>query len=189
MAHRGHILICITGGIAAYKMATAASTLAQANLQVDVAMTAAAVKFIGPATFEGLTGRKVHLDIWDHPADSNQPRHIQLPTQADLVVVAPATADALAKLAGGLADDLVSTLLLATPVKKLLVAPAMNEGMWIHPATQNNIQRLRDWGVEIIGPESGWQACRTVGPGRMVEPDVIVAAVQNRLGSGEISTT
>lgn len=184
MAQCGRILICVTGGIAAYKIAGLASALTQAGVCVDVAMTAAATKFVGPVTLEALTGRKVHLDIWDHPADATQPRHIQLPSEADVILVAPATADVLAKLAGGLADDLVSTLLLAAPIEKLLVAPAMNEGMWAHPATQSNFQRLREWGVEMIGPESGWQACRAVGPGRMSEPDAILAAVQRRLTGG-----
>ncbi len=184
MAHGGQILVCVTGGIAAYKIAGLASTLTQAGLRVDVAMTAAAAKFVGPATFEALTGRKVYLDIWDHPTDAAQPRHIQLPSEADVILVAPATADALAKLVNGLADDLVSALLLAAPIKKLLMAPAMNEGMWVHPATQNNVRQLREWGVEMIGPESGWQACRTVGQGRMSEPDAIMAAVQRRLAGG-----
>jgi phosphopantothenoylcysteine synthetase/decarboxylase len=182
MAPGGRVLICMTGGIAAYKIATVASTLTQSNIHVDVAMTAAAAKFVGPATFEGLTGCKVHLDIWDHPADSVQPRHIQLPSDADVILLAPATADSLAKLVAGLADDLVSTILLAAPVSKLLVAPAMNEGMWTHPATQNNIRRLCEWGVELIGPDTGWQACRTQGQGRMSEPETIVAAVKRRLG-------
>ncbi len=183
MADAVRILICVSGGIAAYKVAALASSLAQSHYHVEVAMTAAATRFIGPATFEGLTGHRVHLDIWEHPAEATQPRHIQLPAQADIVLVAPASADSLAKLAGGLADDLVSTLLLATDIKKLLLAPAMNETMWNHPATQANIRRLRDWGVAMIGPESGWQACRTIGQGRMSEPDAILAAVEEKLRS------
>jgi phosphopantothenoylcysteine decarboxylase/phosphopantothenate--cysteine ligase len=183
MAGAGRILICVTGGIAAYKVAALTSSLTQADFHVEVAMTVAAAKFVGPPTFEGLTGRRVHMDIWEHPVNSSQPLHIQLPAQADIVLVAPASADVLAKLAHGLADDLVSTMLLATDIKKILLAPAMNEVMWNHPATRANIDRLREWGVAMVGPESGWQACRSVGPGRMSEPDAIFNAVRQKLAA------
>lgn len=177
MSRAPHLLICVTGGIAAYKIAMVASHFVQTGALVDVAMTASALRFVGAPTFEGLTGRRVHTDLWHHPVESNQPLHIQLPSQADAILVAPASANALAQMAHGLADDLISTLLLVADIKKLVVAPAMNEAMWKHPATQHNIEVLQRRGVKLVGPENGWQACRTVGAGRMSEPDAIISAV------------
>lgn len=173
------VLVCVTGGIAAYKTATVVSTLVQRGSGVSVAMTRNARRFVGPVTFQALSGRAVHLDPW-RPADAGDITHLKLSESADLAVVAPATADVIGKLAAGLADDLVSTLLLgaACPV---MLAPAMNTRMWQNAAVQRNVAFLRDAGVRMVGPESGWQACRAVGIGRMSEPDEIVAAIIEQL--------
>ncbi len=171
------IVVCVCGGIAAYKTAMVVSRLVQDGHSVTVAMTQNARRFVGRATFAALTGRPVHVDAWE---PSGLIQHLKLSELADLIVVAPATANILGKLAGGIADDLVSALLLgaACPV---LLAPAMNTRMWQHPAVQRNVQFLRDAGIHMVGPESGWQACRAVGPGRMSEPEAIIAAAYERL--------
>ncbi|MGE0481502.1 MAG: flavoprotein [Phycisphaerae bacterium] len=173
------VLVCVAGGIAAYKTATLVSTLVQRGCGVAVAMTRNARRFVGPVTFQALSGRAVHLDPW-RPADAGDITHLKLSESADLIVVAPATADVIGKFAGGLADDLVSALLLgaACPV---MLAPAMNARMWQNAAVQRNVALLRDAGVLMVGPESGWQACRAVGVGRMSEPDAIVAAIVEQL--------
>lgn len=175
-----NLLVCVCGGIAAYKVCHIVSHLVQQQVQVDVAMTAAARQFIGPLTFETLTARPVHSDLWSNPRGQD-PQHLHLIHQCDLVLVAPATADMLAKTAHGIADDLVSTLLLAARPELILVAPAMNEAMWNNPATQSNVDILQRRGTMMIGPESGWQACRTVGMGRMSEPESIIQALARRL--------
>lgn len=138
-------------------------------------MTRAARRFVGAVTFQALSGRPVYSNLWP-AAESGDIEHLTLGAKADLIVVAPATANALAKLAGGIADDLVSSVLLgaACPV---LLAPAMNTRMWQHPATQRNVQFLVKNGYATIGPDSGWQACREVGAGRMSEPDAIAVRV------------
>lgn len=174
------ILVCVCGGIAAYKTAALVSALVQRGAGVTVAMTPAARRFIGKTTFEALSGRPVQTSSWRSGGGGIQ--HLSLSESADLIVVAPATANTIAKLAAGLADDLVSSLLIgaAAPV---LMAPAMNERMWRNAATQRNIGFLRESGVEFVGPESGWQACRAVGPGRMSEPEALLAAIQARLAA------
>lgn len=177
------ILVCVCGGIAAYKTATLVSTLVQRGYGVTVAMTRNARRFVGPVTFEALSGRPVAADMWRRELDQSTPapsgaiQHLSLSERVDLIVVAPATANMLAKIACGIADDLVSSLLLgaACPV---LLAPAMNARMWTHPATCRNVAWLRDNGYEIVGPEQGWQACRAVGIGRMSEPETILAAIE-----------
>jgi len=177
------ILVCVTGGIAAYKVCDVVSKLVQGGAIVNVAMTQEATHFVGPTTFQALTNRPVQTTLWS-PADASGADtipHINLAQSADLVVVAPATANIIAKLAAGIADELVSTLLLAAHPKRIVMAPAMNEAMWKHPATQRNCQTVLDWGVTFVGPGSGWQACRTVGAGRMAESAEILAAVQARL--------
>lgn len=179
-ALRGYeVLVCVTGGIAAFKTAQLVSALVQRSAGVTVAMTRAATRFVGPATFEALSGRPVHTRIWNTPSASGI-RHLSLSETTDLLVVAPATANIIAKLAAGLADDLVSGLLLgaACPV---LMAPAMNERMWAHPAVQRNVALLRSWNIQIVGPGEGWQACRAVGPGRMSEPDELLACISQTL--------
>jgi phosphopantothenoylcysteine decarboxylase/phosphopantothenate--cysteine ligase len=181
------LLVCVCGGIAAYKVADLVSKLAQAKASVTVAMTDEAQKFVGPATFRALSANSVYTDLWDH-LEGKDPQHIRLAQTADLVVVAPCTANTLAKMAHGLADDLVSTILLATDPRKVLIAPAMNEAMWNHPATQRNAKAVFDDGVQFVGPGAGWQACRTVGVGRMSEPAEILAAIEQRLTASTEST-
>ena len=176
------ILVCVCGGIAAYKIADVVSKLAQAKASVTVAMTAEAQKFVGPATFRALSANTVYTDLWDH-LDGKDPQHIRLAQTADLLLVAPCTANTLARMAQGLAPDLVATILLAADPRKVLIAPAMNEAMWNHPATQRNAKRVFDDGVEFVGPGAGWQACRTVGVGRMSEPAEILAAIEQKLST------
>jgi phosphopantothenoylcysteine decarboxylase/phosphopantothenate--cysteine ligase len=167
-----HIILGITGGIAAYKSAIICSRLAQAGAIVTVVMTEAAQKFITPLTFQALTHRPVYLDMFDIPANENIP-HIALADSADLLVIAPATANTIGKLANGLADNLLTAIALATPAP-LLLAPAMETDMWQHPATQANIDKLRGWGVFTVGPAEGHLASGATGAGRMVEPDEVV---------------
>lgn len=170
-------LVCVCGGIAAYKSAALVSALVQRGAEVSVAMTRSARRFVGRVTFEALTGRPVATSLWPGAEDIN---HLKLSETADVVMVAPATANVIGKLASGIADDLVSTLLLgaACPV---MMAPAMNINMWAHPSVQRNVATLRAQGVQLVGPDSGWQACRAVGPGRMSEPEALLEAIQTLL--------
>ncbi|MES2562804.1 MAG: bifunctional phosphopantothenoylcysteine decarboxylase/phosphopantothenate--cysteine ligase CoaBC, partial [Pseudomonadota bacterium] len=172
---RKTILLGLTGGIAAYKAAELTRRLSERNVQVHVVMTQAACGFITPATMQALSGNPVYTDMWDSRIRDNMP-HIELSRDKDLVLVAPASADFMAKLATGLADDLLSTLCLARDCP-LVVAPAMNRQMWEHPATQRNVARLRADGVEVLGPASGEQACGEVGMGRMLEAVAIAEAI------------
>jgi len=181
------IVLGVTGGVAAYKAAELTRLLVKAGADVDVALTEAASHFVGAATFRALSGRPVHGALWE--ADiANGMAHIDLTRGADAVLVAPATADFLAKLAHGLADDLLSTLCLARDCP-LLAAPAMNRRMWEHPATQRNVAQLAADGVAILGPTEGEQACGETGAGRMLEPveifDALVSFFQPRLLSGK----
>ena len=175
------ILVGVTGGIAAYKTAALVSALVQAGAGASVIMTEHATRFVGPLTFQTLTGRPVHTDLFESP-DVYKAEHIALAERAELVVVAPATANCLAKLAHGVADDLLSTVLLAVEAP-LLAAPAMNARMWAHPAVKANVELLRSRGVRFIGPEEGRLACGTVGPGRMAEPQEILRQIVDILGS------
>ena len=169
------IVLGVTGGIAAYKTAELTRLLVKQGIAVDVVMTPAATQFIAPMTLQALSGRAVLSDLWQSGA-ANAMGHIDLSRSADAIVVAPASADFIAKLAHGLADDLLSTLCLARDCP-LLVAPTMNVQMWMNAATQRNIAQLRADGVEIVGPASGSQACGEVGDGRMIEPEEILAAL------------
>ncbi len=181
------IVLGVTGGIAAYKAAELVRLLVREGASVQVVMSEAATHFVTPVTFQALSGKPVFTDQWD-PRVANNMAHIDLSRAADVLLVAPASADFLAKLANGLADDLLTTLLLARDCR-LLVAPAMNRQMWENPATCRNLATLRDDGIEILGPASGEQACGERGPGRMLEADEIVAAVvahfQPRLLAGK----
>jgi phosphopantothenoylcysteine decarboxylase/phosphopantothenate--cysteine ligase len=183
---RHRILLGITGGVAAYKAAELCRLLVRDGMDVRVVMTEAACRFVTPVTMQALSGQPVLADLWD-PSIPNAMGHIELSRDRDLIVVAPASADFLGKLAGGLADDLLSTLCLARECP-LLAAPAMNRQMWENAATQRNVQRLREDGVAILGPESGDQACGDVGMGRMLEAQelhaAILAALQPRLLAG-----
>ena len=176
------ILLGVTGGIAAYKAAPLARALIGLGAEVRVVMTGGARAFVQPLTFQALTGNPVHTDLLDETAEAAM-GHIELARWADLVLVAPASANALARLAHGFADDLLSTLCLATDAP-LALAPAMNRLMWAHPATVANAALLEARGVRLIGPASGEQACGEVGAGRMVEPDDVAAAVAAMLGNG-----
>lgn len=172
-SHR--ILLGVSGGIAAYKAAELVRLLVKAGAEVQVVMTAAAQHFVGAATFQALSGRPVRSDLWDASAEAAM-GHIELARWASQIVIAPASADLLARLAHGHADDLLSTLCLASAAP-LSIAPAMNQQMWAHPATQANLALLRQRGVQVLGPASGEQACGDVGEGRLLEPAEIVAAV------------
>lgn len=168
-----HILLGITGGIAAYKACLLLRGLQEAGATVQVVMTEAATRFVTPMTFQALSGRPVYTDAWS-PVVANHMPHIELAREADAVVIAPATADFMALLAHGRTPDLLSSLCLARDVP-LFVAPAMNRQMWSHPATQANAQTLREQGVQLLGPASGQQACGEIGEGRMIEPEEIRA--------------
>jgi phosphopantothenoylcysteine decarboxylase/phosphopantothenate--cysteine ligase len=179
------ILLGVTGGIAAYKAAELARLLIRNNVEVQVAMTEAATRFVTPATFQALTGKPVITDLWD-ASFPNAMAHIELSRGVEAMVVAPASADFLAKLAHGLADDLLSTACLARNCP-LLVAPAMNREMWDNAATQRNVATLRGDGVAILGPAAGDQACGEVGVGRMLEPEEIAAALIEFLGPKKLA--
>ena len=181
------IALGITGGIAAYKAAELVRLLVKQGASVQVAMTDAATHFITPLTFQALTGQHVLTDPWDTQS-ANGMAHINLSREADLLLVAPASADYLAKVANGIADNLLTTLTLARNCP-LLVAPAMNREMWSKPATQRNVATLRGDGVAILGPASGEQACGEIGEGRMLEPedilDAVIAHFQPKLLAGK----
>ena len=179
------ILLIIGGGIAAYKSLELIRRLKERGARVVPVLTRAASEFVTPLSVSALAGEKVYRDLFDL-TDEAEMGHIQLSRAADLVVVAPATADLMAKVAGGHADDLASTLLMATD-KRVLIAPAMNVRMWEHPATRRNLGTLRGDGVLTVGPNDGDMACGEYGPGRMSEPLEIVAAVEAALGAGPLS--
>ncbi len=171
----GKLVLGITGGIAAYKAAELVRLLVKAGFDVQVVMTRAACQFITPVTMQALSGKPVFIDMWDSSVSNGMP-HIELSRHADAILVAPASADFMAKLAQGRADDLLSTLCLARDCP-LLVAPAMNKQMWENPATQRNINQLKEDGISILGPDSGEQACGEIGLGRMLEPESLLALV------------
>ncbi len=170
------VLLGITGGIAAYKSAELTRLLVKSGREVTVAMTAAAREFVGPATFQALSGHPVFSDLWDVRPDSGM-AHIELTRTNDVMLIAPASADFLARLVHGRSDDLLATTVLARTIP-LIVAPAMNLQMWQNPATQRNVATLRADGVHVIGPGNGDQACGEIGDGRMLEPAEIMAALE-----------
>lgn len=174
------ILIGVTGGIAAYKVADLTSKLVQTGAGVSVMMTEAAERFVGHTTFEALTSRPVHRKLFA-PQEHFQGEHIGLPRRAEVLVIAPATADMLGKLAHGFADDLISTAALVATCP-ILVAPAMNCEMWAKPAVQRNVATLRADGLHIIEPGSGWLSCGQVGAGRMAEAAEIFESIRQVLG-------
>ena len=178
------ILLIIGGGIAAYKSLELIRRLQDKGASVTPVLTRAGEEFVTPLSVSALAGEAVHRDLFDLTAEAEM-GHIQLSRSADLVVVAPATADLMAKMAQGLANDLASTLLLATDTQ-VMVAPAMNVRMWDHPATQRNLATLRADGVKIVGPNEGGMACGEFGPGRLSEPDEIVAAIESELADGPL---
>ena len=176
---RARILLIISGGIAAYKSLELIRRLRERGATVRVIMTSAARQFISPLSAATLSGQSVRDDLFSL-TDEAAIGHIELSRAADLVVVAPASANILARMAAGLADDMATTLLLATD-KRVLAAPAMNVRMWLHPATRRNLDRLKDDGVLFVGPEPGPMACGEFGPGRMAEPPAIVEAIEQAL--------
>ncbi len=178
------VLLIIGGGIAAFKSLDLIRRLRESGAEVTPVLTKAAAEFVTPLSVAALSGSKVYTDLFDL-TDEAEMGHIQLSRSADLVVVAPATADLMAKMAQGLANDLASTLLLATDTP-VLVAPAMNVRMWDHPATQRNVTTLKGDGVSFVGPNEGDMACGEFGPGRMSEPLEIVAAVEGALAGGPL---
>jgi phosphopantothenoylcysteine decarboxylase/phosphopantothenate--cysteine ligase len=171
-----HVLLGITGGVAAYKAAALVRLLVRAGMDVRVVMTQAATRFITPTTLQALSGQKVWTDLWDSEVPDHM-AHIELSRDRDLIVIAPATADFIAKTVLGLADDLLSSLVLARECP-MLVAPAMNRQMWERRATQRNVSALRDEGIIVVGPAVGDQACGETGPGRMVEPDMLLEEIE-----------
>ena len=178
---RARILLIISGGIAAYKSLELIRRLKDHGATVQVVMTSAARQFISPLSAATLSGQAVRDDLFSL-TDEAAIGHIELSRAADLIVVAPASANILARMAAGLADDMATTVLLATD-KRVLAAPAMNVRMWLHPATRRNLERLRDDGVLIVGPDSGPMACGEFGPGRMAEPPAIVEAIEAALAA------
>ena len=178
------ILLIIGGGVAAYKSLDLIRRLRERGASVQAIMTEAAKRFVSPLSAAAVSGKAVRDDLFSL-TDEAEMGHIELSRSADLIVVAPATADLLAKMANGLASDLASTTLLATD-KRVLVAPAMNVRMWLHPATQRNLAQLRADGVAFVGPDEGEMACGEVGPGRMAEPMSIVDAVSQTLATGAV---
>ncbi|MCG8011426.1 MAG: bifunctional phosphopantothenoylcysteine decarboxylase/phosphopantothenate--cysteine ligase CoaBC, partial [Candidatus Thiodiazotropha weberae] len=179
------ILLGVTGGIAAYKSAVLLRGLLKEGAEVRVVMTAAARSFVTPLTFQALSGHPVHTELLD-PEQESAMDHISLARWADLVLVAPATANFMAKLATGQADDLLTTLCLATTAP-ISIAPAMNHQMWLNGATQENLEKLCARGVICWGPAEGDQACGENGPGRMVEPELLLQQVQHFFTQGTLS--
>ena len=173
-----NILLGVTGGIAAYKAVDLASKLTAAGAKVDCIMTKNARKFIRPKSFEAVTGRAVYTSLWTGPQDYKI-EHIDLAAAADIVVIAPATANTIAKIANGICDDLLSTTICACWNKPVLVAPAMNSNMWANPAVQKNVETIKQAGFRTIGPETGRLASGAEGIGRMTQPDDIIKAIED----------
>jgi phosphopantothenoylcysteine synthetase/decarboxylase len=172
-----NILLGVSGGIAAYKAVDLASKLTAAGAKVECIITKNARRLIRPKSFEAVTARAVHTSMWRTPSDF-EIDHVTLAQSADIVVVAPATANIIAKVASGICDDLLSTTLCACWQKLTLFAPAMNDQMWTNPVVQQNIEVLKGRNIQFIGPETGRLACGTEGPGRMTEPADILKAIQ-----------
>ena len=177
------IIVGVCGGIAAYKVADVVSKLVQLGTGVTVVMTDEAQKFIAPLTFEALSGRPVRTSTFNL-LESSDPQHIALTERADLMLIAPATANIIAKVTHGLCDDLVS-LMIAAAACPVIFAPAMNNRMWENPIAKENVARLSTLGYRFIGPDAGWLACRNVGPGRMSEPQRIVEEVVTILSNAK----
>jgi phosphopantothenoylcysteine decarboxylase/phosphopantothenate--cysteine ligase len=178
------VLLIVGGGIAAYKALELVRLLHKAGASVVPVLTRAGAEFVTPLSLSALAGARIYSELFDL-TDEAEMGHIQLSRSADLVVVAPATADLIAKMAAGLSNDLASTLLLATD-KRVLIAPAMNVRMWEHPATRRNLAALTGDGVQVVGPNAGEMACGEYGPGRMAEPEEILTAIEAALGAGPL---
>lgn len=170
------VLLGVTGGVAAYKAVALASKLTGVSAQVKTVMTASACELVRPKSFEAVTGQPVHTSLWSCP-EEYRIGHVSLSDWADVIVVAPATANIISKIANGICDDLLSTLLCAGFKKPVLLAPAMNNNMWANPAVQRNVKVACDMGFEMIGPTEGRLACGTEALGRMSEPDDILKRI------------
>ncbi len=176
-----NILLGVTGGIAAYKSVDLASKLTAAGAKVSCIMTHNACQLICPKSFEAVTQQPVFTGMWSSPED-HKISHISLAEQADVVVVAPATANIIAKIAAGMCDDLLSTTLCVCWNKPVIIAPAMNSNMWSNPVVQKNVETIKQMKFTLIGPDSGRLACGSAGPGRMTEPQDIVKAIEKIIG-------
>ncbi|MFK7759681.1 MAG: flavoprotein [Phycisphaerales bacterium] len=176
------IFVGITGGIAVYKMCTVVSRLAQAGAQVTVGMSENATKFVSPITFQALSGNPVYTSAWDH-IESSDPQHISLADRCDAALIAPCTMNSLASIVHGHTDSVVTLILSAIKRSKtpVLIAPAMNDSMWQQPSNLRNVEQAREDGNIIVGPGSGWQACRHDGTGRMSEPEDLIQALAEAL--------
>lgn len=179
------VALGVTGCIAAYKAAEVLRGLQKGGATVQVVMTRHAAEFIAPLTFQSLSGLPVVCDMFA-PTDDPEIKHIQLAQSIELLLVAPATANALAKFANGISDDFLSTLYISTTAP-VLVAPAMNVEMWMHPATRDNVRRLKERGVKFVDPEEGYLACKTVGAGRLADPDMIVRHAFELVGQAQVT--
>jgi len=182
LLHNREILLGVSGGVAAYKAADLCSRLVQRGAKVTVIMTESAHQFIGARTFEALTGRPVYSHAFE-AREHFQGEHIGLARRAELTIIAPATAQTIARLAHGMADDLLSTTVLVTTAP-VIVAPAMNCDMWAKSAVQRNVAKLKEDGYRLVGPEEGWLSCGQIGAGRMADPGQIVKVIEQTLISG-----
>jgi phosphopantothenoylcysteine decarboxylase len=178
-----NILLGVTGGIAAYKAAEIANTLTKDGFSVEVIITRGGMKFVTPLTFQALTHNKVYKDMFEEYF-TNDIKHISLAQKADLLLIAPATADVIGKLANGIADDMLTTVAMACRGIPLLVAPAMNTNMYENPAVQANLSRLKDYGYEIIEPRSARLACGTIGKGALADVGCIINTAETRIKDG-----
>ncbi len=176
-----NILLGVTGGIAAYKSVDLAGKLTAAGAKVNCIMTDNACQLIRPKSFEAVTHQAVFTGLWNSPED-HKISHISLVEQADVVVVAPATANIIAKIAAGICDDLLSTTMCVCWNKPVIIAPAMNSNMWSNPVVQKNVENIKQMKFTLIGPETGRLACGSAGPGRMAEPADILKAIQKIIG-------
>ena len=176
------VIVGVTGGIAAYKTCHVVSRLAQSGAEVTVCMSDGATRFVTALTFQALSGRAVYTSQWEH-VEAHDPQHIDLARRCDVALVAPASMNCLARLAAGMADDIVTLVLSAIDRSKtpVLLAPSMNAQMWDQPATQRNLKTLKADGYRFIPPGEGWQACRTEGVGRMAEPEELLAEVKSAI--------
>ena len=177
------VVVGVCGGIAAYKVCQVVSKLVQRGAEVTVAMTESATRFVGPTTFGALTGRPVLTSLWD-PQAYYDPQHVSLTESLDALLIAPATYNMIGKVASGIADDLVSTLVSAAD-GPVILAPAMNARMWENPVLQANVRKLTELGYRVVAPGEGWLACGTVGPGRMAEAEEIIEVLVEQLRSAK----
>ena len=174
------IILGVTGSIAAYKAAEIANLLTKSGINVNVIMTSAAAKFITPLTFQTLTKNKVYTDMFEE-ITYDDVRHISLAQKADLIAIAPATANIIGKIASGIADDMLSTVVMATKNKPIIICPAMNTAMYENPVTQDNIDKLKRYGYQFVEPKESLLACGDLGKGALADIEIIVAAIKNNI--------